>query len=248
MSGKPLKIGIAHFTGCSGCQLMLLNCEAELALLAERVVCLDASMLTSTRNERERFDLLLVEGSISSPAEQARLRELRERCQLLVAMGACALTGGINHFTSPARPAACTQVYGPVAERVETFPPQPVEAFVAVDARIPGCPPERHDFLDLFGALACGGQPAIRDIPVCMECRSREIRCLLEVDQLPCFGPVTIGGCNARCPSCGVPCEGCRGEVPEANRDELFRLLQEAKLSEAEIRSRSGRFSGGKHD
>ena len=143
MSRAPLKIGIVHFTGCSGCQLMLLNCESQFALLADHVDCLDASMVTSARNATANFDLLLVEGAISSPGEAQHLRQFRSRCRVLVALGACALTGGINRFAEPSRREACARVYGPLVEPSETFPPRPVSSYVTIDYAIPGCPPER---------------------------------------------------------------------------------------------------------
>jgi sulfhydrogenase subunit delta len=81
-----------------------------------------------------------------------------------------------------------------------------------------------------------------------MECRIRENRCLLEEDGDVCLGPVTRSGCNARCPSILVPCEGCRGEVAEANRDELYHLLLETGLKGLDIRLRMQRFAGGGSD
>jgi len=240
----PLKVGFAHFAGCSGCQLMLLNCEPELPTLAGMVSCSGADMLTSQRDDRTHFDLLLIEGAIASSTQREELRALRNRSARLAAVGECALTGGINRFETPSREAAAGYVYGSKAENVEILPALPVERFVEVDFRIPGCPPERRDFLDLFGALRYGGWPLQRQAPVCMECRIRENRCLLQEDRLPCLGPITRGGCLARCPSINVACEGCRGEVAEANRDELGCLL--AETAPDDLRRRMQRFGGGK--
>ncbi|MEJ2520930.1 MAG: hypothetical protein P8Y91_11410, partial [Desulfuromonadales bacterium] len=80
-------------------------------------------------------------------------------------------------------------------------------------------------------------------MPVCMECRILENPCLLTENHLPCIGPVTQAGCRARCPSVGVPCEGCRGVVAEANFEELYRLLLEAGLSEYDVEKRLTRFA-----
>ena len=203
-------------------------------------------MLTSHRDGRTHFDLLLIEGAIASSAQREELRALRNRSARLAAVGECALTGGINCFETPSREAAAGYVYGSTAENVEVFPPVPVERFVEVDFRIPGCPPERRDFLDLFGALRCGGWPLQRHVPVCMECRIQENRCLLEEERLLCLGPITRGGCLARCPSINVPCEGCRGQIVEANRDELSRLLAERAPGKNDLRRRMQRFGGGK--
>jgi coenzyme F420-reducing hydrogenase gamma subunit len=191
-------------------------------------------MLSSQRGKEVPITLALVEGSISTPAEVENLLALRERSRFLVAVGACALTGGINAL---APPQGREQAGG-------TFPPQPVRRFVRVDWEIPGCPPERADYLMMFDAWQHGGWPGRMECAVCMECRIRENRCLLLEDHLPCLGPLTRSGCLARCPSVGVPCEGCRGEVAEAHRDEMSQLLAGGGLTARDIRRRLARFGG----
>jgi len=248
MLSDRLTFGFVHFSSCSGCQLMLLNCEAELPALEKIVSSSDFGLIDSRRSGQQTFDLVLVEGSISSPRELERLLDLRRRARWVVAVGSCATSGGVNRFEMPDRSSASQFVYGSTADALSTFPPQPVGDFVDIDWWIPGCPPERNDFLELFGALRCGGWPARRQSPVCMECRIRENRCLLEEDHVACLGPVTRSGCNARCPGIMVPCEGCRGEVDEANRDGLYHLLLELGLPDREIVQRMQRFSGGRSD
>jgi len=230
----PMTLAYARYTSCSGCQLMLANCEEQLASLASLTQWHGFDLLCSGEGDKVPVDVALVEGSISTPAELESLLSLRERVGFLVAIGACALTGGVNALLGNGRE----------TER-GTFPPQPVQRFVTVDWEIPGCPPERADYLALFGALQHGGWPGRLECAVCMECRIRENRCLLLEDRLPCLGPVTRAGCRARCPSVGAVCEGCRGEVAEAHRDEAFRLLAERGLSARDVRRRMERFRGG---
>ncbi len=231
-----LTLAFARYTSCSGCQLMLVNCEEQLAALAGMVDCHGFDLVSSAPGDDLAVAVALVEGSISTPAELEALLALRERAEFLVAVGACALSGGINALAVTGRD-----------EARGTFPPQPVRRFVRVDWDIPGCPPERSDFLALLAALPRGGWPGRLECAVCMECRIRENRCLLLEDRLPCLGPVTRSGCLARCPSVGVICEGCRGEVAEAHRDEVFRLLAERGLAVREVRRRLERFRGGSH-
>lgn len=240
----PLKLAYARFTSCSGCQLMLVNCEVQLAELVEWVVLGEFPLVSSASGRESPSDVALVEGSISTPEELSRLLELRHRTELLVAIGSCALTGGVNRQVKGARSDAVTSVYQQETLCTKTFPPQPLHHFVTVDWKIPGCPPERHDLVETLGAVLHGGWPGWQDTPVCTECRTLEYRCLLIEDRLPCLGPVTRSGCHARCPSIGVVCEGCRADVAEANRDELFRLLLETGLPEREARNRLDLFGG----
>jgi sulfhydrogenase subunit delta len=187
----------------------------------------------------------LVEGSISTPDELTRLLNLRRRVKLLVAVGSCALSGGINSLVAGERAEAINEVYGQVQAGLHSFPPQPVHRFVTVDCQVPGCPPERHDLLEALCSMHYGGWPGRQLMPVCMECRILENRCLLMENKLPCLGPVTLAGCRARCPSLGVVCEGCRGDVTEANHGEMFRLLLDTGLSESDAHRRMARFAGG---
>lgn len=241
---KKLRLAYVRFTSCSGCQLMLLNCEEQLAVIdgVAEVVAFD--MASSRPDDEGALDAVLVEGSISRPEELTTLLKLRRRSEILVAVGACALTGGVNVLAGGDRIALCEDVYGECARDKMTFAPQPLCRFVRVDLQVAGCPPERGEYLRLLGSLARGGLPALPEYAVCMECRQRENLCLLLEARQPCLGPVTRAGCNALCPSFGVICEGCRGPVVEANRAEESRLLLELGLSEREVRARMQRFSG----
>lgn len=238
----PISLAWIRFTSCSGCQLMLLNCEASLAQLAQLVAIRDFAMATSSAGKEQKLDVGLVEGSITTPTELEKLLDFRRKVHLLVAVGACALTGGVNSLVREERREAISRVYAGQGDRWNSFPPQAVDHFVAVDGRIPGCPPEASELLNSIGAILHGGWAGHQVMPVCMECRINQNPCLLERDKAPCLGPITLAGCNARCPGLGVICEGCRGVVAEANRDELCRLFATAGLSEKEIRHRLERF------
>lgn len=199
--------------------------------------------ILSSANDRDgTLDVAFAEGSITSVEELQRLLELRRRANFLVAVGACALSGGVNALAKD-REALLAEVYGNTPLPHATFPPQALATFVKIDGEIPGCPPEGSDYLRLLGALQQGGLPEENAVPVCMECRLHENFCLLIEGHQPCLGPITRGGCLARCPSYGVVCEGCRGAIPEANSLELKQLLLDAGLTPDEIRGRLQRFN-----
>jgi len=229
-----LRVAVIRFTSCSGCQLSLLNLESRLPQLAAAVDLVRFDMASSRVDDRRPVDLALVEGSASKPEHLVELLELRSRATWLVAMGACALTGGVNAL-APGTTAARPPGY---------FPVQPLERFVRIDASVPGCPPEEEALWQLLLSLREGGLPEACEAPVCMECRCRELPCLLIEKRQLCLGPVTRGGCLAHCPARGIPCEGCRGEAVEANRGEFSRLLYESGFAPDLVRSRLARFHG----
>ena len=241
---KRFRIAIAALTACSGCQLSLLNCEDELPGLLERFefhffpLACSPALLTGT------YDAVLVEGCLSMPQEKELLLELRNRSVYLIALGTCAASGGVAALRNGEdRELLRRQVYGQSQVAGGTFEPLPLRSLVTVDAAVAGCPPEKEELLQLLGGLLRGALPAAIDYPVCTECRMCENLCLLTERDALCLGPLTLGGCGARCPSMAVPCEGCRGAVPEANLAEAVEIYALKGFDRHVVLGRLRRFS-----
>ena len=90
---KPT-VGIFGLTGCAGDQLLILNCEDELLDLVELLEIRDFVMANSARDEHSQLDIALVEGAVVTERDEAILRHVRQRSNMLIAIGACAATGG----------------------------------------------------------------------------------------------------------------------------------------------------------
>ena len=240
---RKLRVAIAGLTACSGCQLSLLNCEDELSGLLGLFEFSFFPMACSSAELSGNYDAALVEGCLSMPHERALLLELRERSRYLIAVGTCAVWGGVAALRNGEdRARLRRQVYGESAVAGETTEPVPLGRIVTVDAVITGCPPEKEELLTHLTGLAWGALPAAVDYPVCTECKMRENLCLLtERDEL-CLGPLTFGGCRARCPSLSVACEGCRGPVPEANLKEALQLFAQKGFDRKDVIERLRRF------
>jgi sulfhydrogenase subunit delta len=239
------RLAIAGLTACSGCQLTLLNCEEELPEIVKCFELVSFPMGESGCEPDAVFDAAIVEGAVSTPGDLATLFRLRNASQLLIAFGTCALYGGVAAMNNKAstREALLRGVYGEPGRFFESFPPSPFRSFVSVDFSITGCPPEKTDLVALLAALLAGTLPPVPCYPVCTECRSRENLCLLLERGELCLGPIIQGGCNARCPATGIPCEGCRGPVREANVAQELELLLERGFDRKEIERRMSRFT-----
>lgn len=241
---RRLRVAIAGLTSCSGCQLSLLNCEDELSELFEKFEFHFFPMACSPALLSGEYEAALVEGCLSMPHEKELLQELRKRSHYLIALGTCAVCGGVAALRNGEdRELLRQQVYGQNQVACETYDPAPLQSLVKVDAFVTGCPPEKQELLRMLAGLARGALPEGIDYPVCTECRMRENLCLLTERNMLCLGPLTLGGCGARCPSLSVACEGCRGPVPEANLTEALKIYAQKGFDGQSVLERLHRFS-----
>jgi len=223
---KPA-VGIFGLTGCAGDQLVILNCEDQLLDLVSLIDIRDFLMASSENDAGSPLDVALVEGAVLSNRDAARLQEIRKRAKLLVALGTCAVWGGVAAMDRGAdRRKLLEEVYGDAGAGYDSLPARALHEVVKVDLNITGCPIEKQHFLDAIANLLNGNVPVYPEYPVCTECRMSENNCLLIQHGGACCGPVTAAGCKARCPELRVPCVGCRGPVSDANPSSLIAAME----------------------
>ncbi len=229
---KP-RIGFFDFTGCEGCQLSVLNLEEEFLELLDLVEIAEFREVMS--GQTDSLDIAFVEGSICRPEEEERLRAIRAKTRTLVALGACADTAGVNALVR-FRDAHQVRrhIYGDDHPHLATDLPRPLSEVVRVDCRIPGCPIDGREFLDVLQALLMGRPPELPSYAVCVECKLAELPCTFDRGDI-CLGPVTRAGCAAVCIAGGDRCRGCRGLIDTPRQAPYWRILEEAGLTEEEI-------------
>jgi coenzyme F420-reducing hydrogenase gamma subunit len=240
---KP-RVGIFGLSGCFGDQIVILNCEDELLALVGQVEFPDFRLASSVNDTTGPLDIAFVEGSVGTAREEAALRRIRERAGLLVAIGSCACFGGVQAaFGGPVREAAAEAIYGPTLAAYDRQEHRPLRDFVRVDAALPGCPMEKEEFLRAVSCLLNGDMPQPVTYPVCAECRMKEQECLLLAYGIHCSGPVTAGGCGARCPGHNSPCIGCRGPADDANVASMEAIITKAGYTVEDFRRRQRLFA-----
>ena len=240
---KP-SVGIYGLTGCAGDQLAILNCEDELLDIAGSLNIKFFPMAMTGNDEDCPLDIAFVEGAVVQPEDEQMLRKLRDRATLLVAIGTCAVWGGVQAMRNEiAREKLKRQVYGSTGKQFETIPAQPLHHFVKVNMAISGCPIEKGQLLQAVATLLHGDLPRLPSYSVCAECKMAEHPCVLIERGELCLGPITVAGCNARCPSYNRPCIGCRGPVEEANISSEIQVLKEKGFTWVDIQNRLRAFA-----
>ncbi|HEY3314587.1 MAG TPA: NADH:ubiquinone oxidoreductase [Bacillota bacterium] len=204
--GRKISVGVFGLTSCGGDQLVLLNCEDESFTLGKAVNLVAYDLVDLGRIPSD-MDAALVEGAVVQEEDRDRLTRIRKNAKVLVALGTCAAFGGV------------------MSGHPETKP-SPVREFVQVDFTLPGCPVEPQELTRVLGSLIHGDLPVVEDKSVCFECRLQENTCLLKEKKGLCLGPVTTGGCSARCVSYRLTCRGCRGPLVDANAEAMVSSLQ----------------------
>ncbi len=222
---KP-KVAVYKFSSCDGCQLSILNLEDELLELSEAV---DISyFLEATRSVKPGpYDVGLVEGSVSTPHEIERIKQVRHECKLLVALGTCATAGGIQALRNFTKASGLAEEVYPHPEYLHYLETAtPISDHVPVDIAVWGCPVNKQMALEVIRAVVQNRRPNFPPSPVCLECKRNGTACVVVAQGIPCLGPVVHGGCGALCPANGRGCYGCFGPTSAGNFTSIVSMLK----------------------
>jgi coenzyme F420-reducing hydrogenase gamma subunit len=228
-------LGVFKFASCDGCQLSLLDCEDHLLAVAGVVEI--AYFLEATRRPlRGKFDLTLVEGSISSPEQLGQIKEVRSRSRVLVTIGACATAGGIQALRNWGHAKEYLQVVYARPDYIKTLETStPISEHVNVDFELRGCPINKHQLIEVISAFLAGRRPNVPNHALCVECKQAGNVCIMVAQGVPCLGPITHAGCGAICPGYNRGCYGCYGPSKGANVVSLARQIQQSGVEPAAL-------------
>jgi sulfhydrogenase subunit delta len=224
---KLPKLAVWKFASCDGCQLSLLDLEDELLGLT-KVIQIAYFVEASSTTVAGPYDLSLVEGSITTPHDAERIREVRRVSRHLVTIGACATAGGIQALRNFRDVKEFAQMVYASPGYIDTLATSTAIAdHVPVDFELRGCPINKHQLLEVLSAFLNGRRPVVPSHSVCVECKLRGNVCVM-VTGTPCLGPVTHAGCGALCPTYQRGCYGCYGPMEAPNTASLARALESA--------------------
>jgi F420-non-reducing hydrogenase small subunit len=215
------RFAVLQLTGCSGCEMALLNAEEWIDEFD-----LGYMNLVMSAYDIPEVEVLLVSGGVQTEEDLYKLRRAVPRADQVVAVGTCAIAGGVASLGARHD---VREEFLSHAERIHLphlLPKcRPVDNVVNVDLYLPGCPPTPELFMTV---LKKSSEVKIAT-SVCQECgrkKDKEMRpkhltglqkgevlpdiCLINQGHL-CVGTSTRGGCRALCTIPGYACVGCRG-------------------------------------
>jgi coenzyme F420-reducing hydrogenase gamma subunit len=241
---KP-KFSIFNLTGCSGCISTLISLDVFPQFL-ERTEILYFSFINDVK-KIENCDVALVEGCVSEKSEINFLKNIRKCAKKVYALGSCAAFGGILNLS-------------------EKINAEPISNFIEIDGLIPGCPPPSKLLGNCLIKLIENKEIELSERNMCATCPFNETLDIdfktqvikyypspdeiLTLDEtsdcflkrgILCLGPITRDGCEQKCITQGIPCDGCMGPVSKDNFANMVNYLSLIKLSD-ELRNYRGIF------
>ncbi len=148
-------VATTSLAGCFGCHMSMLDVDTDLLDLIE-VIEFNKSPLTDIKKFEHRCHIGIVEGGCCNAENVAVLREFREKCDILVAVGECAVWGGLPAMRNTIPLSECLE-----EAYLNSFTNDPAQStipyhedlpkllnriyacseIVKIDFFVPGCPP-----------------------------------------------------------------------------------------------------------
>ena len=169
-SSPKVRVATVSLAGCFGCHMSFLDIDERLLQLID-LVEFDRSPLTDIKHCGP-CDIGIIEGGVCNAENVHVLREFRANCTTLIAIGACAINGGLPaQRNALALEDVLNDVYGVRRELVNGGVPNDVELpllldkvyplheVVHIDVSIPGCPPSADTIWRVLTDLLAGREP-----------------------------------------------------------------------------------------
>lgn len=158
-----VKVATIWLDGCSGCHMSLLDMDAAIISLAQKVDIVYGP-LVDAQEFPEGVDVTIVEGAISSQDDLNKIQKIRQRTALLISLGDCAVTGNVPAMRNSIPVSRLlNDVYVDGATEGKVVPDRgvpallkqarPVREFVKVDMTLPGCPPPAKAITEVLASL-----------------------------------------------------------------------------------------------
>jgi NAD-reducing hydrogenase small subunit len=169
MSLKKVRLATVWLDGCSGCHMSLLDIDEAILAVAKKAEVVYGP-LVDAQEFPKAVDVTLVEGAVSSQDDLEKIRTIRQRSKLVVALGDCAVTGNVPAMRNPLLTRKMLErIYIEGVQQTPGVPHEgvpallrmavPLHEVVKVDLEVPGCPPPAKSILFVLNELLEGRMP-----------------------------------------------------------------------------------------
>lgn len=169
-----IKVATTWLEACAGCHMSFLDIDERLVELLNQIE-LTSSPITDLKHPPESgVDVGIVTGGIGNQDELEEVKMMRERCKILIALGDCAVTGGVCTMRNPWKKEDVLRCgYVETASTVDgTLPghedlPEltdrvlPLDQVVPIDVYLFGCPPNADRIWYVLSELIAGRMPKV---------------------------------------------------------------------------------------
>ena len=235
---KPT-LGFFTFTCCEGCQFTILFIDKIMSILKKYDVVY--FNLLKEKNEIVELDLAVIEGAITTTTEIEELKAIRKKAKHVVAMGTCAINGGIPAMRNFVDSSSLRKYVYHHKKHPDSVPASGIGEHIDVDYYMRGCPIIKNEFVEFMKSYLKGQIMPPFEGPVCSQCPRRGVNCFLK-EKRECMGAVTYGGCDALCPSDNIPCMLCRGPTDKLNVAAEIKMFENFGLDVKEVHDRLNMF------
>ena len=171
---KP-KVASDWLAGCAGCHMSFLDMDERIVELT-KLVDLRSTPITDLKEpDKDGVDVGILEGGISNTYNEEVAKKMRERSKILVALGDCAVFGGVPAMRNfVGAETALRRAYieaesndesAKIPSDAELSTPvrvKPVSDVVKVDIFLPGCAPSADAIFSVLADLAKGIMPEVK--------------------------------------------------------------------------------------
>jgi NAD-reducing hydrogenase small subunit len=168
---KKPRLATLWLDGCSGCHMSLLDLDEMLFSVAQKADVVYGP-LVDVHEYPHGVDVAIVEGAVSSQDDLEKIRRVRERTRIVVALGDCATTSNVSGMRNqiPVK-TLLESIYIDRADENQGIPADipvllkhavPLHDVIKIDLHVPGCPPSAAAILFVLNELLEGRIPDLR--------------------------------------------------------------------------------------